>query len=138
MDDAATLNAVKKLFPDPVSHFDSSKPSCAIRPNDRIEIASSTLSRILENIINNSTNLKYRTLSLTNPAIRERLLHSPAALEYLTTLGFKQVETSIILELPTEDLQVQIELLKLNLLLLQENHASWLSRTRLVENQLKR
>ncbi|XP_069675699.1 peptide-N(4)-(N-acetyl-beta-glucosaminyl)asparagine amidase isoform X4 [Periplaneta americana] len=68
----------------------------------------SLLLKLVDNIINNPTNPKYRSIRLDNPTVVNKLLSAVGAMECLFQMGFEEADDSLVLP-PT----VSIENLKL-------------------------
>lgn len=62
-------------------------------PEDVYLETTSVLMKLVDNVIKNPSNPKYRSIRLGNPTIANKLLPAIGAMECLFEMGFKEVST---------------------------------------------
>lgn len=68
----------------PLSHL-------ATQPADRFATGATILLKLLDNVIRDPINVKYRTIRLANRTIADKLLTVPGMMECLIGIGFVRV-----------------------------------------------
>lgn len=89
--------APEQLQPKPQSIFDECfacliqlKEECGEQGKGQLRVTVETLFKIVTNIYNNPMDPKYRKLSKTSKALKEKILSLKSSVQFMITIGFKE------------------------------------------------